>query len=366
MNLRYTAAVVGADLTSNGGIASVVKAFCKQHASETPRNFDIYLLKTSHYKDGSKLDNYVLVFFALFKFLYKVVTTRRIIVHIHSSYGASFYRKSVFWLIAKLFRLPVILHLHSSKFDEFFLNAPKFKRKYINWILKNSDVVIALCNDWKRKLEQEFQLTNIVVVHNPIEHIYQPNQFEGTGELKILYMGFFIPSKGIEDLLLTAKRLSDDNTKFRLSIAGKGDLEDYIRTTIANLELEKNVNFVGWVSGEKKAELYKQTDVLFLPSYNEGMPMVILESLGHGIPVVSTDIAGIPDIVINSKNGFLHRPGEIEAFKESLKYFQTDRSRLTSFGAFSHSLAKEFSLPKFYGRVVDVYELLYIKHFATT
>ena len=79
-----------------------------------------------------------------------------------------------------------------------------------------------------------------------------------------------------------------------------------------------HIKFPGWVRNEEKDALLREADVYFLPSYNEGMPMSILDAMGYGLPIVSTDVGGIPKLVINGKNGNCCKTGDIEAMSESI------------------------------------------------
>jgi len=112
--------IVGADLTSNGGIASVIKSYYKAY-KKGKYNYELFLLKTSHYKDRGVFANILLVISAIIKFI-KIISTGNIgLVHIHSSAHRSFYRKSIFVILSRIAGKKVILHLHSSDFYSFFL-----------------------------------------------------------------------------------------------------------------------------------------------------------------------------------------------------------------------------------------------------
>lgn len=91
----------------------------------------------------------------------------------------------------------------------------------------------------------------------------------------------------------------------------------------------------------------EHTMVNILPSYNEGLPMTILETMAYGIPNISTDIASIPEVLHNNKNGFLVKPGDIDALAETMKEIIENRSLREEFSQESYQLISEsFSLDK--------------------
>ena len=83
--------------------------------------------------------------------------------------------------------------------------------------------------------------------------------------------------------------------------------------------IENRIAYVGWIDAEQKKEILKNTMINVLPSYNEGLPMTILETMSYGIPNISTDIASIPEVINSGKNGFLIKPGDTRQLSEYIK-----------------------------------------------
>ena len=105
--------------------------------------------------------------------------------------------------------------------------------------------------------------------------------------------------------------------------------------------IEKNVVFPGWVRGEEKDKLLRESDLFFLPSYNEGMPMSILEAMGYGLPIISTPVGGIPKIVHNGKNGYLCEAGDVQAFSNALIEILTNDESRKRFANFSMEIVRK-------------------------
>ena len=337
MEKKYKVLSVGVDLSNNGGIASVVKTLY----NVKDKTYNYTLLKTCYYKDKGLFFELRIVIKAIIKYLLFLITNQFSIIHIHSSSGISFYRKSVFLLLAKLFRRKTILQIHSSNFDGFFNNAKGIKKAFIKLILSQPDKIFVLCSDWKNKIREKYSL-NAEVIYNPIN--LKPIQSDRLKPetLNILFLGFFIPSKGIDDLLKVIKYYKNSK-EVNFIIGGKGDLETTIKDTIYNHQLD-NVSFIGWANEEMKNKIFKETDVLFLPSFKEGMPIVILEAISHSIPVISTNIAGISELVVNGHNGFICSPGDIDSFIQAIDFFiNCSEVTYNNFRHNSRQIANSFS-----------------------
>jgi glycosyltransferase involved in cell wall biosynthesis len=314
--------MIGTDLSSNGGIASVVKAFYSAHKSGR-YTYDIRLIKTNHYKDKGFLHEILIFIISFIKCIYFSFVGNFGIFHIHSSAKFSFYRKAFFVLLGRVLRKKIIFHIHSSDFYNFFLSDNKF----VGIVLGLTDCVIVLCDDWYVKLSKKYPDINILKIENP--HNILLNQYilnkKTSRKFKVVFVGFLIESKGIRDLVLLAKKLKDSGRDdILIQIAGKGELSDFIIKSINEHELHDYLEFLGWVSGNLKDHLYSNADVFILPSYKEGMPISILEAMAWGLPVVSTCIAGTPDIVKNGVNGFLLTPGDVAGFYSSITLLAMD------------------------------------------
>jgi len=126
--------------------------------------------------------------------------------------------------------------------------------------------------------------------------------------------------KGI-DYLIEAFNLLSKKTKadVKLLIAGDGPLRPLFEKMVFDLKLDKKIQFLGWV--DDISEFLNQIDVFVLPSFIEGTPRSILEAYYHYVPVIATDVGGIPEILEHNKTGFLVSPGNSIQIKNSMKYF---------------------------------------------
>lgn len=109
--------------------------------------------------------------------------------------------------------------------------------------------------------------------------------------------------------------------------------------------------------GSQLEKLLREADVFFLPSYNEGMPMSVLDAMGYGLPVVSTNVGGIPKIVHDGENGYCCDPGNVNRFAKGITKILLDGKERKSFGEASWKIVKEgYSLEAHVNRIEQAYE----------
>ncbi|WP_250563300.1 glycosyltransferase [Sphaerisporangium fuscum] len=133
----------------------------------------------------------------------------------------------------------------------------------------------------------------------------------------IVHVGNFRPVKNQGFLVDVAARLAGTEPRALFLLAGSGPLSDHIARRVADLRLE-NVRLVGPVP--LAARLIACADLLVLCSTYEGLPVVIMEALAAGVPVVSTDVGGVADLVEPGRNGLLVPPGSTDAFAEAIRH----------------------------------------------
>lgn len=339
---------IGTDLTSRGGIASVVKTFYK---ISLDYDVEYAFLKTTNYKHSSKLSNLLIFINAMIKFL--VIANKFDIIHMQGSSHGSFYRKAVFLSVAKLFGKKVIWNFHASRFDDFFLENSGLKKSTIERFLNCADLILVLSEELKNKLQTEYPKSKVSVLRNPVElqkklPTNSPNE---NGVVNFLFLGFFIKNKGVQDLLDVAATCSQKNYRFKF--AGKGELQAQIDKA-ADLEKSNVVN-LGWLEEQEKAQAIADCDVLILPSYREGMPIVILEAMIQGKPIVSTNIAAIPELIRNGYEGYLYSPGDKSGLKESID-LMADAYTREKFGARCLEKVKHYYPSAVFKDLVNIYK----------
>jgi glycosyltransferase involved in cell wall biosynthesis len=330
--------VVGSSLEDKGGIVTVMDNISRSINNE---KFQLDWVET--YITGSKLKRVMIFLKGLMLFIYKMFFQRPNLVHIHMSYNGSFYRKSIFVLICKMIKLPVIVHVHGSTFKDFYKKLNSFQVKYCHYILNNTDQIIVLSIQWKDFFSSFVDPNKIFVLYNGV----QQSGFKKTDKNNVpvcLFLGRLGERKGIYDLLKAIKHLKDKGVKAEFWLAGDGEVEK-VNNLIKDYGIEKSTRTLGWINGLEKKELLQKADVLALPSYNEGLPMAILEAMDYGLAIISTPVGGIPEVIKADENGYLVNVGNTTELAEALaKVIEDDDLRALMGINNKKKIEKQFNL----------------------
>lgn len=325
-----------------GGVATVVHTYAS--IFEDFR----YIMTTTGNSSLVKLMTFVK---AVMIFIYHNITNSYDIVHIHGSSWMSFKMRTIFIAIAHIFNKKIIFHNHGGEFKLFTKTNYKLVKKYLDKV----DVVVALSSEWKDFFEQELLIKNVIIIRNiiPIPKTTEPKS--SSNIFTMLYLGAICPGKGIFDLLeVLANNRDKYNNRLLLKIGGNGETEKLVRFINDN-KLDNIVSFEGWVDGDKKIKLLSETDIYILPSYNEGLPISILEAMSYKKPIISTRVGGIPQIVDDS-NGFLIEPGDKLQIKNALdKAISMTTAELEMLGISSFLKAKPYMADNVEKELISLY-----------
>lgn len=236
-------------------------------------------------------------------------------------------RDLVIFKLLKLKNKRSLIHLHGGYYRQLVENdMAGWQRKANYKAIRGLDGVIVLSNSLKKNFDGMISPNKIFVVENCVDDQYLLSDEEieekldaltNKKVLHVLWLSNFIRSKGYSVVLEMAKLEKErveagGETRLHFDFAGKffEDAEkNYFEAYIMDNKLEKYITYHGIVGGEKKRELLRLCDVFSLPTRypNEGQPISILEAMGNGMFIITTDHAGIPDIVEDGVNGFIQR-----------------------------------------------------------
>ena len=335
--------VVATSPQTEGGITAVVKLH--QQCSFW-KNFGCRWI-TSHYRKG--------IFGHLYDLLCAIATYLRYlpsckIVHLHHSEYVSTLRKSIFFIIAKLFCKKTILHFHAFSPDSTVRG--RFSALY-RYLFTHADCVIVLSAFWKRALLKEYgELSNIEVVYNPCS---PPQKQDLPKKKQILYAGTLNQRKGYSVLLKAFASISSKFPDWRLVFAGNGEIE-LARAIARDLKIEGQCDFLGWISGEAKHTVFSQSSVFCLPSFAEGFPMAVLDAWSYRLPVITTPVGGIPDFAVDGSNCMLFEPGNVNVLERHLKSLLSSAVMREHIACSGNEFAQEmFSLSKVNSDLESIY-----------
>ena len=279
--------------------------------------------------------------------LFRLLFDRKIeLVHIHTAADGSFWRKSkIAWLCKKMGK-KVILHMHASRFKDFYKESNK--KDWILKNLKNVDRLIVLSESWKEWfISIGLEADKIEVLHNITAYPKpMPEAKVADNKVHYLFLGEIGPRKGVFDMLKgVATHKEEMNDRVEIRIGGNKN-ETQLKTFIKDNGLDNIVKFEGFVSGENKLRLLNWADVFILPSHNEGLPIAILEAMSYGCVIISTPVGGIPEVVFPSVNGILVPPGNIEEISSAIMRYAKNSTLLEKEGKESLKIVETY-LPNY-------------------
>ncbi len=155
---------------------------------------------------------------------------------------------------------------------------------------------------------------------------------EADGELRILYVGRLVAVKGQPVLLEALAGLGRRGVEARLTLVGEGPERASLERLAESLGVSDRVTFTGALSHDRVHEEYARANAFCLPSFAEGVPVVLMEAMAIGLPVVTTRIAGIPELVEDGVGGLLVRPGRADELEEALARISEDPELRTRLG----------------------------------
>jgi glycosyltransferase involved in cell wall biosynthesis len=170
-----------------------------------------------------------------------------------------------------------------------------------------------------RCVEQKYW-TKVKVVHCGIEPtVFDAAKSPATNARRFVCVGRLSQQKGHLILVEAAQRLALRGEDFELVLCGDGEMRTDIEALIRHYNLEAKIRILGWVDGPRVREEISNARALVLPSFAEGLPVAIMEAMALRRPVISTFVAGIPELVISGENGWLVPAGDIEGLVEAMQ-----------------------------------------------
>lgn len=341
----------GSDRKEKGGMNSVIDQLMNHDWGE---RFQFSYLAT--HITGNPIKK-TLFFANAYKKLKKYIKNNTFdLIHIHMSYKGSFYRKYYVAKLCKKKNKKVIIHLHGSEFKDFYNSGNKRRKKEIQELFTIADASIVLGEDWKQFILGIAPNANVIVINNAVA-LPNISSRVNRDSRTFLFLGALIQRKGVMDLLEAVKQMKNRSVlNFRVLIAGSGAEETRLREYVKQKGLQSDVEFLGWITKEQKPSLLAKADVLVLPSYNEGLPIAILEAMSYALPIISTNVGSIAEAVQEDVNGFLIAPGDVNALADSMVKLTVDTELWEKESSMSRRICEEkFAENVFFENVERVY-----------
>lgn len=209
-------------------------------------------------------------------------------------------------------------------------------------ILRHFDSIIVV-NQWQREhlMSKGIAEGRLTLIHNGIDtsefrrnvngDVFGQSPYFRKDYFTIGYIGRLSGEKGVKKLLKSMKLLMAHHSNLKLLIIGEGPLREYLENYSNNLGLQHSVVFTGLIADIKN--VYNHLDLLVLPSETEGMPNVVLEALAMEVPVVATNVGGLPEIIDSGSNGFLVKSEDVNGLAEAIDVLIKDEKLREKFAS---------------------------------
>lgn len=324
--------IVGSAKESAGGVSSVIKLMekmpvwkkynCFWLGTQIQRN---YLWKLWYAMKGN-----VIAFFIMWRFQ---------IVHMHTTpdkLGLLIQLPILLW--AKVLHKKVIMHLHVG-------NQLKTKKNSLFvYCLKKADLILLLAKKWETLFGEYYPEVNVPtnVLYNACE-IKSEVSFEEKQNF-IMMAAFYCDNKAPDLLLKAWQMIEKEYPDWTVILLGNGELERY-KEMASQLGIDNRVSFPGYMVGKEHDDYFRKASIYCMCSYEEGFPMVVLESWMYGINVVTTPVGGLPDVLEDGHNALVFDFGDYRALAKCLISLIEDKNKRRVMAEYSRKfVADRFSL----------------------
>jgi len=270
------------------------------------------------------------------------------VVHIHTCSWFTFWRNSVDVLLARLLGRPVVLHIHGAQFHKFLASLSPPAAFMARRVFGLASRVVVLGEQWKALLDQWAAPAKVRVVPNGVP-VAEPLAADPGGDFGIVCLANYELRKGQADLLRALAGLQGGRG-VRLQLLGfesEPGQRQALLDLAAELGIAERVDIPGPVTGDDKERRFRSARCFCLPSYDEGLPMAMLEAMAMGMPVVVTAVGAIPEALVDGAEGLIYPAGEVAALAAHLQALLDDPERCRVLGeAGRKRLICDFSLER--------------------
>ncbi len=364
--------LVGPLFPRGGGMGMVNQTLLESEALNTC--FELSILDTGRDERGvGKESTWAAInlwYFArqAVELLRRLIVERPDVVHQSISWGLAFWKEACLMLLARLSGARVVGHVHGSELDVQITQARGMQKWLLRRAFRLPHVLVVLSVHWRTLLAEQVSPDLAVrVIPNSIDRsvaaaMRQVENHAETREPMVLFLGWLGRRKGLLDALEAARRVWAQSPEVRFVFAGKvegGPGQAEIERACQAAARDGRAEFPGLVTGEGKLALLQSASLFLLPSYHENLPVAIIEAMSLGLPVVSTRVAGIPELIEDGVNGFLVQPGDPAALAERILRLLRDLDLRRRVGAANLLKARcEYAPDVFAARFIEVYQAL--------
>lgn len=309
--------MVGVDSKRVGGMWTVANTYI---TNEKYNNF-VNLSYVATSTEGSVINRLLKMLTGYLRIVVILCCKHIDIVHIHMAEKGSVYRKGIVIKLAKLFHTKVVVQMHAGPIMDWYDKLDNRQKNIVKQIFNNCDKMMVLGEYWIRQLFSILPKNKLVVLYNGTKCPSQ-NRYNVNGNY-ILFLGMITEKKGAYDLIEAISLINEKLPSIiKVAIAGV-DFDHKAQIFAQSKGLKDRIIFLGWINTEQKETLFSNTIMCVLPSYFEGLSMTVIESMAHGIPILTTNISTMPEVV--GKDYKVIEPGNINDLAQMILEFARNK-----------------------------------------
>jgi len=275
------------------------------------------------------------------------------VIHVHFAVPSG----PVGWALSRYSEVTYVLTAHLGDVPD---GVPEKTGRWFRWIYpltpplwKRAAQVVAV-SEHTRQLAFKHYPVDIRVIPNGVDlHLLDPGEIRVNSPARIVFAGRLMPQKNPVELVNILARLAD--LPWQCVMMGDGPLMGKVQQAIADHGLQDRFVLPGWVTPEEVLANFARSDLLFMPSLSEGLPVVGVQGLAMGLAIVGSQAGGLVDLVEQGKNGYLYPVGDADGMATGLRMLLGNPSALLLARQYSRRLATKFDLEQ----VVDAYQQIF-------
>jgi len=277
------------------------------------------------------------------------------VIHVHFAVPAGV---SAF-VLSRLTRIPYVVTAHLGDVPG---GVPEKTNKWFRWVFPFTPVIwrnaarIAAVSQFTRELALKSYDVKIDVIPNGVDlKTLNPGQLSLNNPPRIVFAGRFTEQKNPIKLLEVLVQIAD--IPWQCTLIGDGPLRPAMQAVVEKANLGDRVNFSGWIKPERVIDQYRKADLMFMPSFSEGLPVVGVQALAMGLALVLSNVGGNIELVDHGINGYAYDPDDTKGFVTALRELLLDPIQLSKFRQASRVKSEKFTM----SYVTDQYESLLVQ-----
>ena len=261
---------------------------------------------------------------------------------------------------SRKFKVPYVITAHLGDIPG---ASPEKTKKWFRYIQpftppiwKNAARVIAV-SEFSRQMALKSYNVPVDVIPNGIDYDnIRNNNIEAYDVPEIVFAGRFVPQKNLIQIIKTLETVKD--LKWHATLIGDGQDKEMILSEISAAGMTERIELPGWKTPEEVIGIFHRSDILFMPSTTEGLPLTGIQGMASGLALLLSNAGGNPEIITEGENGFVHDPDDTAGFSKELRRLLSDAHLLLQMRTNSLRLAENFDIKKTAADYLKVFETL--------